>query len=180
MSSQSHLSWGPLPLSQQLRTITLDGYAASHREVREMRRDGLLPRRAKLRSSKYLNNLLEQDHRGIRFRTRPMLGFKNFESAAITITAIELLPRIHKEQFTLDRLRFNGQAAPAIRNAVLGAYRSGESIDRFHLTRSHYFYQSRLAWRQIFNRRSGSSTALILQTLYLTKLRLPLWDQASW
>ena len=45
-------------------TITLDGYAASHRAVREMREDGLLSKRTKLRSSKYLNNLIEQDHRG--------------------------------------------------------------------------------------------------------------------
>jgi len=58
-------------------TITLDGYAASHRAVREMRTDGLLPKRTKLRSSRYLNNLIEQDHRGIKSRTRPMLGFKN-------------------------------------------------------------------------------------------------------
>jgi transposase-like protein len=92
-----------------------------HHAVREMREDGLLPWRTKLRSSKYLNNLIEQDHRGIKSRTRPMLGFKNFESAAITIAGIELLRRIHKGQFTLDRLRFNGQAAPAIWNAVLAA-----------------------------------------------------------
>ncbi|MDH6147189.1 transposase-like protein [Paraburkholderia sp. WSM4179] len=47
-------------------TITLDGYAASHRAVREMRTDESLPRRTKLRSSKYLNNLIEQDHRHIK------------------------------------------------------------------------------------------------------------------
>jgi transposase-like protein len=52
-----------------------------------MREDGLLAWRTKLRSSKYLNNLIEQDHRGIKARTRPMLGFKNFESAAITVLA---------------------------------------------------------------------------------------------
>ena len=46
------------------RTITLDGYAASHRAVRELKADGLLPAETKLRSSKYLNNLIEQDHRG--------------------------------------------------------------------------------------------------------------------
>ena len=68
-------------------TITLDGYAASHRAVREMRDDGLLPKRMKLRSSKYLNNLIEQDHRGIKSRTRPMLGFKSFASAANAIAA---------------------------------------------------------------------------------------------
>ena len=45
------------------RTITLDGYAASHRAVRELKADGLLPAETKLRSSKYLNNLIEQDQR---------------------------------------------------------------------------------------------------------------------
>ena len=45
------------------RTITLDGYAASHRAVRELKADGWLPANTKLRSSKYLNNLIEQDHR---------------------------------------------------------------------------------------------------------------------
>jgi transposase-like protein len=102
-------------------TITLDGYAASHRAVREMREDGLLFKRTKLRSSKYLNNLIEQDHRGIKFRTRPMLGFKSYESAAITLAGIELLRRIHKDQFALSRLRLKGQAAPTIWNAVLAA-----------------------------------------------------------
>jgi transposase-like protein len=42
--------------------ITLDAYAASHRAVREMKEDGELPRRVKVRSSQYLNNLVEQDH----------------------------------------------------------------------------------------------------------------------
>ena len=46
-------------------TITLDGYAASRRAVREVREDGRCPGARKLRSSKYLNNLIEQDHRGI-------------------------------------------------------------------------------------------------------------------
>jgi len=102
-------------------TITLDGYAASHRAVREMREGGLLPKQTKLRSSKYLNNLIEQDHRGIKSRTRPMLGFKTFVSAAITIAGVELLRRIHKAQFALGRLRLKGQAVPAIWNAVLAA-----------------------------------------------------------
>jgi transposase-like protein len=102
-------------------TITLDGYAASHRAVREMRTDGLLPKRTVVRSSQYLNNLIEQDHRGVKSRTRPMLGFKNFKSAAITIAGVELLRRIHKDQFALNRLQIKGQAAPAIWNAVLAA-----------------------------------------------------------
>jgi transposase-like protein len=50
-----------------------------------------------------------------------MLGFKNFESAAVTIAGIELLRRIHKAQFTLRSLRSKHQVAPAIWNAVLAA-----------------------------------------------------------
>ena len=102
-------------------SITLDGYAASHRAVRAMQQDGLLPKPTKLRSSKYLNNLIEQDHRGIKSRTRPMLGFKNYDSAVITIAGVELLHRIRKQQFSLGRLRLKDQAAPAIWNAVLAA-----------------------------------------------------------
>jgi transposase-like protein len=102
-------------------TITLDGYAASHRAVRGMRTDGLLPKPTAVRSSKYLNNLIEQDHRGVKSRTRPMIGFKNFESAAITTAGVELFRRIHKDQVALNRLRLNDQAAPAIWNAVLAA-----------------------------------------------------------
>jgi len=101
-------------------TITLDGYAASHR-VRELRDDGILPKRLKLRSSKYLNNLIEQDHRGIKSRTRPMLGFKSFASAANVIAAIELLRRIHKRQFALSKLRRKNQTAPVLWMTVLAA-----------------------------------------------------------
>ena len=86
-----------------------------------MRSDGLLPKDTKLRSSKYLNNLIEQDHRGVKFRTRPMLGFKSFDSAAITIAGVELLRRIYKNQFALSRLRIKGHTASAIWNAVLAA-----------------------------------------------------------
>ena len=59
---------------QPPESITLDGYAASHRAVREMKADGLLPKDTEVRNSKYLNNLIEQDHRGIKARTNPMLG----------------------------------------------------------------------------------------------------------
>jgi len=70
--------------------ITLDAYAASHRAVREMKEDGELPRRVTVRSRQYLNNLIEQDHRRVKQRIRPMLGFKRFDNAVVTISGIEL------------------------------------------------------------------------------------------
>ena len=103
------------------RTITLDGYAASHRAVREMKAEGQMPTDTKLLSSKYLNNLIEQDHRGVKARIGPMLGFKRFRTAAVTTAGIELLRRIRKGQFNLRRLRLNGRSAPAIWNVVLAA-----------------------------------------------------------
>jgi transposase-like protein len=56
----------------------LHGYAASHRTVREMKCDEELIVDTKLRSSKYLNNLIEQDHRGVKLRIGPMVGSKRF------------------------------------------------------------------------------------------------------
>ncbi len=50
-----------------------------------------------------------------------MLGFTNFESAVITIAGVELLRRIHKDQFARNRLKIKGQAVLAIWNAVLAA-----------------------------------------------------------
>ena len=102
-------------------TITLDGYAASHRAVRELKADGLLRADTKLRASKYLNNLIEQDHRGVKQRIATMLGFKGFATAAITIAGIELMHRIRKGQFGLGRLGVQGRLAPAVWNAVLQA-----------------------------------------------------------
>src|SRR5712675_1672405 len=68
------------------RVITLDAYAASHRAVRELKSEGSMPRRVRIRSSKYLNNVVEQDHRRVKQRTGPMLGFKRFDTATITIS----------------------------------------------------------------------------------------------
>jgi DDE domain len=75
----------------------------------------------KIRSSKYLNNLIEQDHRSVKLRLGPMLGLKHFRQAATTIAGIELMHRIRKGQFKLGRLGAKGNTAPKIWNAVLAA-----------------------------------------------------------
>ena len=51
-----------------------------------------------MKQIKYLNNLIEQDHRFIKKRTKPTLGFKNFYSAKETISGIENIRMIQKRQ----------------------------------------------------------------------------------
>ena len=51
-----------------------------------------------MRQSKYLNNIVEQDHRAIKRVTRPMLGFKTFRCARIIIGGIETMHMIRKNQ----------------------------------------------------------------------------------
>ena len=51
---------------------------------------------------KYLNNIVEQDHRGVKRVTRPMLGFKSFEAAQGTLVGIELMHMIKKKQLLVE------------------------------------------------------------------------------
>ena len=55
-------------------------------------------KRIVVRQVKYLNNIVEQDHRAIKRRTRPMLGFKDFRCARILLSGIELMHMIRKGQ----------------------------------------------------------------------------------
>jgi transposase-like protein len=103
------------------RTITFDGCAASHRAVREMKADSRIPEDGKGRSSKYLNNLIEQDHRAVKSRLVPMLGFKALRTAAITIAGVELMRRLHKGQFNLRGLRLKDRSTSAVWAAGLAA-----------------------------------------------------------
>ena len=63
----------------------------------------------RIRQKKYLNNIVEQDHRAIKRRIRPMLGFKKFGCARILLTAIELMHMICKGQ--MKNLRLGRTAA---------------------------------------------------------------------
>ncbi|MEO6319531.1 MAG: DDE-type integrase/transposase/recombinase, partial [Polaromonas sp.] len=54
-----------------------------------------------VRQVKYLNNIVEQDHRAIKRVTRPMLGFKSFRAAAKVLAGIELMHMIRKGQMAM-------------------------------------------------------------------------------
>jgi putative transposase len=52
----------------------------------------------RIRQSAYLNNRIEQDHRAIKRRVRPMLGFKSFNSARVILGGIEMVHMMRKQQ----------------------------------------------------------------------------------
>ena len=63
-----------------------------------IKHEGLFRPRSSLRQCKYLNNVIEQDHRFIKRRTRPMLGFKPFTTAWRTVRGIEMMHALRKGQ----------------------------------------------------------------------------------
>ena len=101
--------------------ITLDGYAASPVAVGELQEEGILPATLLVRTNRYLNNVIEQDHQRVKQRVRSMLGFKRFDYAATMITGIELVHQIKKEQFDVSALCLPHARTPQIWEAVLTA-----------------------------------------------------------
>jgi putative transposase len=55
-----------------------------------------------IRQVKYLNNIVEQDHRGVKRVTHPMLGFKSFDAAQCTLAGIELMHMLKKGQMVIE------------------------------------------------------------------------------
>ena len=83
--------------------ITLDGYPATHAAVAGLKASGVIRPETEVWTSKYLNNLVEQDHRRVKQRIYPMLGFKNFTNAAVTIKGLSLRRRSGKGSSTLQQ-----------------------------------------------------------------------------
>jgi putative transposase len=81
------------------KTITIDGSEANEAAIRrynEAHGTNII-----IRQVKYLNNMVEQDHRGVKRVTRPMLGFKSFAAAQDTLAGIELIHMIKKGQMVV-------------------------------------------------------------------------------
>lgn len=80
------------------RAITVDKNPSYPKALAKMKRDGELWRRSKLRQVKYLNNIVEQDHRRIKRLTGPGLGFGGFWTARRTLAGFESMAMIRKGQ----------------------------------------------------------------------------------
>ncbi len=87
--------------------ITIDKSGANTAAVRGLMADSGLA--IQLRQSKYLNNIVEQDHRAIKRRVRPMMGFQTFHTARRLIAGIETMHMIRKGQLSCPK----GSLTPA-------------------------------------------------------------------
>jgi putative transposase len=76
--------------------VTMDKSGANKAAIDEINASRNIP--IMVRQVKYLNNIVEQDHRAIKRVTRPMLNFKSFRSASNTLAGIELMHMIRKGQ----------------------------------------------------------------------------------
>jgi len=86
--------------------ITIDKSAANNAAIEDYNAEH--DSSIEIRQIKYLNNIVEQDHRAIKRKSRPALGFKSFRSAAITLSGVEVMHMIRKGQ-----LKGGGDLTPA-------------------------------------------------------------------
>jgi putative transposase len=80
--------------------ITIDGSAANEAPIKSYNAEHGTA--IAIRKRKYLNNIVEQDHRDVKRVTRPMWGFKSFEAAQDTLVGIELMHMIKKKQMRVE------------------------------------------------------------------------------
>ncbi len=80
------------------RVITVDKNPAYPPAIEKLKNNKILPRNVDIRQIKYLNNIIEQDHRSIKRVVNPMLGFQSFHTAIKTLKGIEAMNMIKKGQ----------------------------------------------------------------------------------
>ncbi len=86
------------PTTSVPRVIKVDKNAAYPKAIINLKAAGVLPEHVELRQVKYLNNLIEQDHRFIKRLTKPGMGFFSFETAWRTLQGCEIMNMIRKGQ----------------------------------------------------------------------------------
>ena len=80
--------------------ITIDGSDANEAAIKSYNQE--YGTAITIRQVKYLNNIVEQDHRAVKRVTRPMLGFKSFDAAQCTLAGVELMHMIKKRQLVVE------------------------------------------------------------------------------
>lgn len=98
------------------KPVTADLSGASRAALQALNAPRVIP--LEIRQNKVLNTLVEQDHRAIKRRVRPRLGFQNFRGARLVLGGTQIMPRMRKAQ----RLARKGhRACPAEPRYALAA-----------------------------------------------------------
>ena len=84
--------------NKQPRVINVDKNAAYPPAIEELKQEKILEKKSEVRQIKYLNNLVEQDHRSVKRITNAALGYQSFHTAWRTIRGIEIMHMINKGQ----------------------------------------------------------------------------------
>ncbi|EOP46002.1 transposase [Bacillus cereus VD146] len=84
------------------RIITVDKNPAYPIAIEQLKKEKRIPIGTKIRRIKYLNNIVEQDHRFIKKRIRSMLGFKSYKTSASILSGVEAMHMVKKEQNDLQ------------------------------------------------------------------------------
>ena len=82
--------------NQMPRIITVDKNASYPIAIDELKNEKKLSKNIEIRQVKYLNNIVEQDHRYVKRIITPMLGFRSFRSASKTLKGIEVMNMVKK------------------------------------------------------------------------------------
>ncbi|OJD44500.1 IS6 family transposase, partial [Bacillus nitratireducens] len=85
----------------QPRVMTVDKNPAYPIAIEQLKKEKSIPDGMQLRQQKYLNNIVEQDHRFIKKRIHSMLRFKCFDTATSILSGVEAMHMIKKEQIDL-------------------------------------------------------------------------------
>lgn len=80
------------------RVINVDKNAAYPKAIDELKAEEMIPETCELRQNKYLNNIVEQDHRFIKRLVNPGMGFGSFNTARRTLRGYEVMNMIRKGQ----------------------------------------------------------------------------------
>jgi len=100
------------PTTSAPRVINVDKNAAYPKAIAELKAAGMLPKSVELRQVKYLNNLIEQDHRFIKRLVKAGMGFFSVETAGRTLQGYEVMNMIRKGQVRgVGKADISGQIA---------------------------------------------------------------------
>ncbi len=80
------------------RVMTTDNHQAYGAAINELKNEGKIPKNMDHRQHKYLNNIIEQDHRRVKSKTKTTMGFHSFKTAYRTIRGLEIMHMLRKHQ----------------------------------------------------------------------------------